>query len=98
MAREAEAKLDQVDPDEAAAARARIEQAAEGLERSLAAIPNERLSDAMLALYRTAGGNAAQFQHAAERWFDDSMERVSGWYKRRIQLILFVIATGWSAF
>ena len=94
MAREAEAKLDQVDPDEAAAARARIDHAAEGLERSLAAIPNERLSEAMLALYRTAGGNAAQFQHAVERWFDDSMERVSGWYKRKVQLILFVIATG----
>jgi hypothetical protein len=92
MAREAETKLDQVDAEEAAKARARIEQATEGLERSLAAIPNERLSQAMLALYRSTGSNAAQFQHAAERWFDDSMERVSGWYKRRVQLILFVIA------
>ena len=42
IARDAEAKLDQVDPDEAAKARARLEHAAEGLERSLAAIPNER--------------------------------------------------------
>lgn len=92
IARDAEAKLDQVDPDEAAKARARLEHAAEGLERSLAAIPNERLAEAMLALYRSTGSNAAQFQHAAERWFDDSMERVSGWYKRRVQLILFVIA------
>ncbi len=92
IAREAEAKLDQVDAEEAAAARARIERAAEGLERSLAAVPNERLSEAMLALYRSTGNNAAQFQHAAEQWFDDAMERVSGWYKRRVQLILFVIA------
>ena len=92
IAREAEAKLDQVDAEEAAAARARIEGAAEGLERSLAAVPNERLSEAMLALYRSTGNNAAQFQHAAEQWFDDAMERVSGWYKRRVQLILFVIA------
>ena len=58
MAREAEAKLDQVDADEAAKARARLEHAAEGLERSLAAIPNERLSEAMLALYRSTGSNA----------------------------------------
>jgi hypothetical protein len=93
IARDAEAKLGQVDPEEAAAARARIEHAAEGLERSLAALPNERLSEAMLALYRSTGNNAAQFQHAAERWFDDAMERVSGWYKRKVQLILFVIAT-----
>ena len=27
-----------------------------------------------------------------ERQFDESMERVSGWYKRRVQLVLFVIA------
>jgi hypothetical protein len=93
MARDAEAKLDQVDEEEAAKARARIERAAEGLERSLAALPNERLSEAMLAIYRSTGNNAAQFQHAAEQWFDDSMERVSGWYKRKVQLILFVIAT-----
>jgi len=29
---------------------------------------------------------------ALERSFDEAMERVSGWYKRRVQLILFVIA------
>ena len=92
IARDAEATLDQVDAEEAAAARARIKRASEGLESSLAAIPNTRLSEAMLALYRSAGGNAAQFQHAAEQWFDDSMERVSGWYKRKVNLILFVIA------
>jgi hypothetical protein len=93
IARDAEGKLDQVDAEEAAKARARLANAAEGLERSLAAIPNERLSEAMLALYRSTGNNAAEFQHAAEQWFDDSMERVSGWYKRKVQLILFVIAT-----
>ena len=93
IARDAEAKLDQVDPEEAAAARARIKNAAEDFERSLAAIPNKRLSEAMLALYRSTGTNAEQFQHAAEQWFDDAMERVSGWYKRRVHLILFVIAT-----
>ncbi|MDX6439823.1 MAG: hypothetical protein QOF45_2406 [Gaiellaceae bacterium] len=93
LARDAEAKLDQADEDEAAAARARIKGLRKGLERSLAAIPNERLSEAMLALYRSAGNDGAKFQHAAEQWFDDSMERVSGWYKRRVQLFLAVIAT-----
>jgi hypothetical protein len=94
VARDAEAKLDRVDEEEAAAARARIKGLGKGLERSLAAVPNARLSEAMLALYRSTGNDAAKFQHAAEQWFDDSMERVSGWYKRRIQLFLVVIATG----
>ena len=47
----------------------------------------------MLALYRTTSGEAKAFQHAAEQWFDDSMERVSGWYRCKVQLMLFVIAT-----
>jgi hypothetical protein len=33
-----------------------------------------------------------KFREALERQFDEAMERVSGWYKRRVQLILFVIA------
>ena len=47
----------------------------------------------MLALYRSTGHDATAFKHAAEQWFDDSMERVSGWYRRKVQLLLFVIAT-----
>ncbi|PTQ99453.1 hypothetical protein C8P68_102277 [Mucilaginibacter yixingensis] len=31
------------------------------------------------------------FEQKLETWFDDSMNRVSGWYKRRTQVILFVI-------
>jgi hypothetical protein len=85
-------ELAAVDEAEAAAVRARLDRAAAGFERSLASIPNTQLSEALLALYRSAGRDAVKFQHAAEQWFDDSMERVSGWYKRRVQLILLSIA------
>jgi hypothetical protein len=47
--------------------------------------------EALLALYRSAGRDAVKFQSAVEQWFDDAMERVSGWYKRRTQGMLFVI-------
>ncbi len=93
LAREAPNRLADADPAEAEAAHARIENASEGLERSLASIPNAALSEALLALYRSAGREAERFHHALEEWFDDSMERVSGWYKRRIQLILLLIGT-----
>jgi hypothetical protein len=33
-----------------------------------------------------------RMREALERQFDQSMERVSGWYKRRVQLFLFVIS------
>lgn len=93
LAHDAEARLKAVDEEEADAARARMARAAAGLERALASIPNARLSEALLALHRASGRDAAKFERAAERWFDDSMERVSGWYKRRVHLILSVLAT-----
>ena len=78
--------------EEADRARARVAKAADDFERSLASIPNAQLSEALLALYRSAGGDAVRFQHATEEWFDDAMERVSGWYKRRVHVVLAVIA------
>ena len=78
--------------DEAEKARARVAKAADDFERKLASIPNAQLADALFALYRSAGRDAAAFQHATEQWFDDAMERVSGWYKRRAHLVLAVIA------
>jgi hypothetical protein len=42
------------------------------------------------------GINTAQVteedQAALERWFDDSMDRVSGWYKRKSQIIALIVA------
>lgn len=32
-----------------------------------------------------------QFEGKIESWYDDSMNRVSGWYKRQTQLILFIL-------
>jgi hypothetical protein len=97
LARDAESKVAKVDKETAdaqvKAAHARMAKAEEGVERSLAAIPNAQLSEALLALFRASGKNVAQFQLATEQWFDDSMQRVSGWYKRRVHLILLVIAT-----
>jgi hypothetical protein len=90
---DADRRIGAVDEDEAKAAEARVQGAAEALEQRLAGIPNERLSGALLSLYRAAGADAAAFKHATEEWYDDAMERVSGWYRRRIQVILAVIAT-----
>ncbi len=92
LANEAKAALEQAEGAEADQARERAARAAKEFERSLASLPNAQLSAALLALYRSVGGDAGRFQHAAEEWFDDAMERVSGWYKRRVHAILPVIA------
>ncbi|MBN8467577.1 hypothetical protein JYJ95_13735 [Corallococcus exiguus] len=59
------------------------------------------LQKALRPLLKAAGGEPARFKQYIEDWFDASMERVSGWYKRRTQWIIFglgfVIAAGFNA-
>jgi hypothetical protein len=51
-----------------------------------------RARDALLALIDEAQGNLDTFKSKVETWFDDAMERVTGWYKRKIQLINLIVA------
>ena len=66
------------------------------LERVLAAakeLPEGQLQDvvrkAALNAHKSLDGFRAQVEHL----FDDSMERASGWYKRKVQMTLLVLAT-----
>src|SRR5262245_1072956 len=43
-------------------------------------------------LVSEAAAKVEAVQKSLETAFDEAMERVSGWYKRRIQLVLFAIA------
>jgi hypothetical protein len=45
------------------------------------------LQKALLALIDAAGNDMNQVRENIERWFDSAMDRVSGWYKRRVQWI-----------
>jgi hypothetical protein len=45
----------------------------------------------MDAFLKVAGPDAAKLQKQVEDWYDSSMDRVSGWYKRRSQVIVFVM-------
>jgi hypothetical protein len=55
-------------------------------------ITNEELRKALLALYHASQRDAVRFRRSVEQWYDDQMERVSGWYRRRVQKVLFVVA------
>ena len=63
-----------------------------GVEEAIAAVPSDDARRALTTLWERAGRNQAQFTRDAERWFDDSMERVSGWYRRRVQKVLWALA------
>jgi hypothetical protein len=52
---------------------------------------NEKVSRALVTLIDAAGADASRARRNVEEWFDSSMDRVSGWYKRRSQKFLVVI-------
>ncbi len=69
------------------------------LAARLKAGPDDRLARSLSVLLEDARGEIEGFRRNIEGWFDTSMERVSGWYKRRTQWILLATAaavTVWS--
>jgi hypothetical protein len=58
---------------------------------AIARIDNPRIQRPLLLAADAAGNDLARLQRNVEAWFDSGMDRVSGWYKRRTQTILFVI-------
>jgi hypothetical protein len=43
------------------------------------------------SLWADAQGDVEKYKSMLEQWFDDTMERVTGWYKRRVQWIMLCI-------
>ncbi len=64
-----------------------LEQVRAGIGR----IGNGPVQRALLTAIDTAAGDLEQAQKNIEAWYDGSMERVTGWYRRSTQKILFVI-------
>jgi hypothetical protein len=55
-------------------------------------IGNTQVKYALLALIDEADGDIKAARANIERWFDDAMERVAGWYKRKTQVIILAVA------
>jgi hypothetical protein len=51
----------------------------------------ESVKKVLQPLLDAAGNDVEQFRTSVEAWYDDTMARVSGWYKRKTQVILLVI-------
>jgi hypothetical protein len=56
--------------------------------------PNQRVKQIADDAITEAQGDVEELRKSLERQFDEVMQRASGWYKRKVQLILFVIALG----
>jgi hypothetical protein len=54
-------------------------------------IQNPAIQRVLLTALDTAHDDLDRARREVEAWYDSSMDRVSGWYKRSTQLVLFVI-------
>jgi hypothetical protein len=52
---------------------------------------NNKAAQALLTLAIDAKGDVVAFQRNLEQWYNDAMDRVSGWYKRYTQRALIVL-------
>jgi len=59
---------------------------------AVANLPDGAAKQALLALVAQAGDDVAKARAAIESWYNSGMERVSGWYKRKTQLVLVGLA------
>ena len=62
------------------------------LEAGINNLPPGDVKKTLLALIQNAKGDLNLAQRNIEGWFNDTMERVSGWYKRKTQLWTVIIA------
>jgi hypothetical protein len=68
-----------------------VEMSVDSIRANILNIQNVYVQRAMLTALDSAQGDLSRMQQNLERWFDSSMDRVSGWYKRSTQWMLFVI-------
>jgi hypothetical protein len=55
-------------------------------------VQSTTLGESLETLIREAGEDLKALQAGVERWFNDTMDRAGGWYKRKVQLVLLVLA------
>jgi hypothetical protein len=62
----------------------------QSLRTGVSQIPDAKLRATLLNMIDSAGGDVDAVRLKVEHWFDDTMARVTGWYKRMAQKIIFV--------
>ena len=55
-------------------------------------LPDSPIKQTLVILAQQPSANLAEFERQVQTWFDDSMDRVSGWYKRKVQWVTVIVA------
>ena len=64
------------------------------VEDQIESLPNGEMKDVLKMYFEEAESNIDRFKGNMESWFNDIMDRASGWFKRSIQMILIVVGFG----
>jgi hypothetical protein len=83
----ATALIDTVAPPNATAPRS-----LDDVRKAVAALPDNPTKEALMSLVASTQSELSEFEKKVEDWYNDSMDRASGWYKRRAQNFLLAIA------
>jgi hypothetical protein len=62
-----------------------------GIKATITGLPNSKAKQALLSFFADANGEIEQLRGHFENWYNDAMDRASGWYKKRTQYILLSI-------
>lgn len=52
---------------------------------------NSPMPNALASIIQKANGDTTKELAYIEQWYNDTMDRVSGWYKRNVQIIIFIL-------
>jgi hypothetical protein len=61
------------------------------IRKTIGQMPDGETKKILLAYLKDAGDSLARFRAYLETWYDEMMDRASGWYKRRVQYWLIGI-------
>jgi len=64
------------------------------LRDAIGNIGDTKVKQCLMTLVDAAGNDVSKARENIEAWYNSSMERVTGWYKRRAQVIVFVLGLG----
>ena len=68
------------------------------VKTSVGALPDCDVKRALESLLQSAGDDPDKFRAKLEVWFENTMDRVSGWYKNKIQIVTAVVAVCFTMF
>jgi hypothetical protein len=68
--------------------------ASNSVRLAIARLPASSVRQTLMMLAPGPGAEMADFERDLLAWFDHSMDRVSGWYKKKTQLVTILVAAG----